>query len=57
MLFDSDINKMLRQLRQRRKREQKNRAKEQSRGAITAEEPNDRNDLPPRRVLGDYAVQ
>jgi len=48
---------MLRQLRQRRKREQKNRAKEQSRGAITAEEPNDRNDLPPRRVLGDYAVQ
>jgi len=57
LLFDPDINKTLRQLRQRRKREQKNRAEEWSCGAIMAEEPNDRHDPPPRRVLGDYAFQ
>jgi len=57
LLFDPDIKKMLRQLRQRRKRKQKNRAEEQSCGSIMAEEPNSRNDPPPRRVLGDYALQ
>ena len=57
LLFDPDINKTLRQLRQRRKRERKNRAEEQSCGEIMAEEVNGRNDPPPRRVLGDYALQ
>jgi len=57
LLFDPDINKMLRQLRQRRKREQKNQVEEQNCGAIMAEEPNGRNDPPPKRVLGDYALQ
>jgi len=56
LLFDLDINKTLRQLRQRRKREQKNRAVDQSCGEMMAEEPNSRNDPPPRRVLGDYAL-
>jgi len=36
LLFDPDINKTLRQLRQRRKREQKSRAVEESCGAIMA---------------------
>ena len=57
MLFDPDINKTLRQLRQRRKRGQKNQAEEQSCCEIMAEELNGRNDPPPRRVLGDYALQ
>ena len=37
----------------RRKREQKNQAVEHCCGEIMAEEPNGRNDPPPRRVLGD----
>jgi len=56
LLFDLDINKKLRQLRQRRKREQKNWAEEHSCGAIMAEKPNGRSDPPPRRVMGDYAL-
>jgi len=56
LLFDPDINKTLRQLRQRRKCELKNRAGEQSCGEIMAEEVNGHNDPPPRRVLGDYAL-
>jgi len=57
LLFDPDINKTLRQLRQRRKHVQKNRVEEQSCCAIMAEELNGCNDPPPRRVLGDYALQ
>ena len=56
LLFDPDINKMLRQLKQRRKREQKSQLVEQSCGEIMAEEHNGQNDPPPRRVLGDYAL-
>jgi len=60
LLFDPDINKTLRQLRQRRKREQKNQSRTTTGGKIMAEEANgqaDPTDLPPRRVLGDYALQ
>jgi len=39
-LFDPEINKTLRQLKLKNKRELKNRAVEQSGGAIMAEEPN-----------------
>jgi len=48
---------MLRQLKLKNKHELKNRAEEQSCGEIMAEEVNGRNDPPPRRVLGDYALQ
>jgi len=60
LLFDPDINKTLRQLRQRRKREQKNQSRDKTSGEIMAEEANghaDPADPPPRRVLGDYALQ
>ena len=57
MLFDPDINKTLRQLRQRRKREQKSQSGEKTSGEIMAEEGNGHVDLPQRRKLGDYALQ
>jgi len=60
LLFDPDINKTLRQLRQRRKREQKSQSRDKTSGEIMAEEANghvDPADPPPRRVLGDYALQ
>jgi len=57
LLFDPDINKMLRQLRQRRKYEQKSQVVEKSCGVIMAEEINGHVNQPPRRVLGDYALQ
>jgi len=57
LLFDPDINKTLRQLRQRRKCDQKSRAVEESWGAIMAEEINGYENRQPRRTLGDYALQ
>jgi len=60
LLFDSDINKTLRQLRQRRKREQKSQSRDKTGGEIMVEESNGHvnpADPPPRRVLGDYALQ
>jgi len=60
LLFDPDINRTLRQLRQRRKREQKSQSRDKTSGEIMAEETNghvDPADPPPRRVLGDYALQ
>jgi len=60
LLFDPDINKTLRQLRQRRKCEQKNQSRDKTSGEIMAEEADghvDPADPLPRRVLGDYALQ
>jgi len=57
LLFDPDINKTLRQLRRRRKREQKSRAVEESCGAIMVEEINGHENRQPRRTLGDYVLQ
>jgi len=57
LLFDLDINKTLRQIRQRKKREQKIRAAEKNSGAIMAEENHERENHQPRRILGDYALQ
>jgi len=57
LLFDPDINKTLRQLRQRRKREQKSQLGEKTGGEIMAEEANGHVDPLYRRVLGDYALQ
>jgi len=60
LLFNPDINRMLRQLRQRRKREHKSQSKDKTSGEIMAEKANghvDPADPPPRRVLGDYALQ
>jgi len=57
LLFDPDINKTLRQLRQSRKREQKIRAVEESCGAIMAEGINGHENRQTRRTLGDYALQ
>ena len=57
LLFDPDINKTLRQLRQGRKREQKSQAVEKNCGVIMEEEINGHVNQPQRRVLGDYALQ
>jgi len=59
LLLDPDINKTLRQLKQRRKREEKSQSKDKTGGEIMADEANGHVDLadpPPRRVLGDYAL-
>jgi len=57
LLFDPDINKTLRQLKQRKKGEQKSQSKNKTGGKITTEEANGHVDPPQRRVLGDYALQ
>jgi len=53
LLFDPEIKKTLRQVRQRRKREQKSQLGDKTGGEIMAEDV----DLPQRKVLGDYALQ
>jgi len=55
LYFDSDINKTLRQIRQRKKREQKIRVVEKSCGAIMAEEINGHENRQLQRKFGDYA--
>jgi len=57
LLFDPYINKTLRQLSQRRKREQKSQSRDKTGSEIMAEEANGHADPPQRRVLGDYALQ
>ena len=59
LLFDPDINKTLRQLRQRRKREQKSQSRDKTSGEIMAEEANGHVDpvsythltLPTKRIV------
>ena len=56
LLFDTDINKTLRRLRQRRKRDQKSRAVEKICGTIMVEKNNGHDNRQPQRTLGDYAL-
>jgi len=55
--FDSEINKTLRQIRQRKKREQKIRAAKKNSGATMADENlGEHENHQPRRILGNYAL-
>jgi len=57
LLFNLDINKTLRNIWQRKKREQKIcDAKKNSCATIAETNHNDRDNPPRKRILGDYAL-